>query len=336
MTLTAVTQNNSNSQNPLEYLLADGSEESGSPVESFATAARSVALSTRALIECDFELDLEQGVVPLRRTAAFELPVINGHAPTEKLLSIRFEDPAYNDRLVLPAKVAKDASGTMLCADREAVRPQDLITIAWRQPDRSPLPDPPPLPDALSVTVSRTEIKEDGTADPKTIVLSDLEFSAKADTEAVANLDCALLQRKDAAGKWQSFQLQVGDKLELAPTAKGHKWDEALRLTFDVTQDPMFPANSAGLAFLRLDRSGEQPQLSAPLFAQSPTPTLIELIDPRDLFSGIARFRAIYQWLLFTPRETGAVLPKFMIQKIDGNGGSYLPTLLDQWIDLPR
>lgn len=324
--LKLTTDDQNSSDGSLTFLLADKSVDLDNPRDSFASAARSVALSTRALIECEFKLELA-GEVPLRRTAAFELPVNPGHAPTEKLLFIRFEDPAYNDRLILPAKVAKDAKGTLLCADREAVSPQDMVTIAWRDLDASSLPD------ELSVTVSRA----DGKAEPKNYELEDLRFWASLDKQAVANLDCTRLQWKDDDEKLQS--LQVGDKLELAPKASNRKWDSALRLTFDVTQDPLFPANPAGLAFLRLDRSGDKPQLSAPLFAQSPTPTLIELIDPRDLFSGIARFRAIYQWLLFIPLECASSRTqpktKTMMQKIDGNGGSYLPAELDQWIDFP-
>lgn len=329
LTLKKVSQNNADVFEPQEYELGDSKVYDDELEESFSHAVRSVSLSTRALIECEFELEASDELM-LQRTALFEMPVTTGSTPIEKLLSIRFEDPTYNDRLVLPAKVAKNADGTMLCADRETVRPQDIITIAWRHFGNSPLPK------ALSVTVSRTENKTGAKPEPETYVLDDWDFCLPRDregkTQAVAKLDCTRLQKKDGT----IFPLRLGDKLELAPTHQEEGWGDPLKLSFEVTQDQFFPTNPSAMAFLRLDQSGIKPKLSAPLYAQSPTPTHIELVDPNDLFSGVARFRAIYQWLLFTPLDHGAIRPKYMVQKIDGNGGSYLPPELNDWPNFPE
>ncbi|WP_038966972.1 hypothetical protein [Bradyrhizobium diazoefficiens] len=109
----------------------------------------------------------------------------------------------------------------------------------------------------------------------------------------------------------------------------------------DVTERPQLPANTSAYALLRLDgadaaatraepRDGSPgSKLSVPLYARGAQPTLVELVDPREMVYGAVRRRAHYIWSTLVPRREGSA---FALQKSAGVGATWLTGDLDeQW-----
>lgn len=308
---------------------ADGSPSGDATLTSpgFAEHVAGLRLSTRALIECEFELRVE-GAPKIRRLISFELLVApGGGVGVEQPFYIRFEDPAYDDRLTFPAKFAPDAGQALFCADRDNVRPDDRLTVAWRGIGNE---DDPAVPAEFFRWIERQQPKPDGTFASVTIRLKSIEASVGR-IESWASIDCARLEPEAEEPSEPFVRLEVGDRLAVStaePPTNGTGRAAGAALYFDVTLEPLFPGNPAAFALLRLAQTG--PALSAPLYAQSPAPISMELIDPRDLFNGVARFRAAYRWIHFAPPSQGDALYYF-VQKIAGDGGTYLADRLEDW-----
>lgn len=304
------------------------------PDSSFYEHVAGLTLSGRARIECEFELGTDPR---LRRHIAFELLVApRGGAGAERPFSVRFEDPAYNDRLVMPAKFAPQTGGAIFCADRDNVRPDDRLTVAWRRTDAG---NEPAVPIEFFLKVVRQIRTADDKVSPVSFPLKSVLASVGA-AESWAAIDCAGL--KAAPANWAEpaepekppfERLKVNDVLHVSttdPAGAPPARDPGMALSFEVTLESLFAGNPAAFALLRLD--GEAKALSAPLYAQSPAPATVELIDPRDLFNGVARFRASYHWIHFA-LPVGHLC--YAIQKIAGDGGTYLNEDLGAWPKAP-
>lgn len=293
----------------------------GEAVEpNFADHVLNLRLSTRVLIECELLLE---GAAQLSRLVAFELLVAPAGAGLERPFYLRFEDPAYNDRLTLPAKFAAGLENSLFCADRDDVRTDDTLVVAWRSADPTI-----PRPDKLELKIVRKPVQADG--EPEVI---DLEpWGMTEGHEVWANIGCSRLTKRNREDGIGFAPLKVGDRLLVSvPSAPGR---EAASLEFEVTGEPLFPGNPAAFALLKLDRSAAPGAISAPLYAQSPTPALVELLDPRDLFNGVARFRASYRWIHFAARAKDDPA-LYAVQKIAGDGGTWLPSRLSEWKAAP-
>jgi hypothetical protein len=272
----------------------------------------------RTLIECRFRL--EYGEAPERRSidrrVGFELLLMPGrqHVQQEPRY-LRFEDPTYNETLVLPAKLGVGNAAVLLVADRENLRPTDVFTVGLQSPEQI----------ELKVTAFRNVTAADGTVTSKPFEL----VSGELEPGMFRMIDCAALEAKDPGEAAEFGSPRVGDRLEIAATPAGK---ESSRLIFDVVDEPLFPANPAGIVLLELDKVNNT--MSAPLAAQSPVPLMIDLVDPEDLFSGIARFRAQYGAIRYALPE-GASPKGYFIQKLAGDGGTFIPADLDRWKSSP-
>jgi serine protease len=290
---------------------------------SFAEHVAGLRLSTRARVECEFKLP---DALRIHRWAVFEMLVAPGGSRTpERPVYIRFEDPAYNDRLTLPAKFAPTGDEVQFCADRDTVRPDDRLTVAWRR-----VRGEVAAPSCFYVSVVRQVRWPNGQTGSVTMDLGPVNAVSEGG-EAWAVIECAKLHLDPAgpAGE-QLDRLVVGDTLRVSTDATGDS--RARTLSFDVTREPLLPGNVAAFALLCFD--AKKNSISAPLHAQSPAPANLELIDPRDLFTGVARFRAVYQWIHFAP--AGGADLRYFVQKIAGDGSSFLPADLTAWGQAPQ
>lgn len=301
------------------------------------------ALGRQASIILECAMVGEEEDVALHRLARLDLLAVPGDAPVERPIMLRFQDPAYNDMLIMPAKMV-EAEGVMFCADRRHIAMRDRFHLAWRSNG-----DGAEAPEAFTLEVARTVRRRGGKLVPFIFPLDPVPTIAiplASGTAAFAVVDCTELKGGDGKPAMRPNDpadpepenppifsgLLEGDRL----TARTSNDEGALALSFEVSRKALFPANPAAFSLVRLN--GEATQLAAPLQGRSPTPASIELIDPRDLFSGIARFRASYQWRLFEPAppaDTALAEPLYMLQKFAGDGGSYLPAMLADWIEPP-
>ncbi len=301
------------------------------------------ALGRQASVILECAMIGEEDGVALHRLARLDLLAVPGDAPVEQPTLLRFQDPAYNDMLRLPAKMI-EADGEMFCADRRHIAVRDRFHLAWRSKV-----DSAKAPEAFTLEVARTVRRRGGKLVPFIFPLDPVKAIAiplAPGAAAFAVVDCTELKGGEGIAAKEPNDpvdpepenppifsgLLEGDRL----TARISNSSAAFALSFEVSRKALFPANPAAFSLVRLN--GEATQLAAPLQGRSPTPVSIELIDPRDLFSGIARFRASYQWRLFEPAppaEAAAAKPLYMLQKFAGDGGSYLPSALADWIEPP-
>lgn len=287
----------------------------GSPLLKIVT---DLSRPMRALIECRFEL-VGQDARSIERRVGFELLLMPGrqHVQQEPRF-LRFEDPTYNETLILPAKFGVGNPAVGLVADRENLRPTDVFTVGLQSPSQDV---------KVNVWAYRNLAGPDGT---NRSVEFELDFD-EAFGSGFRMIDCAGLKQKEPRpeGAAEFGSLRVGDRLEIAATPAGA---DASRLIFDVVDEPLLPANPAGIVLLELDRDNKK--MSAPLAALSPVPLMIDLVDPDDLFSGIARFRAQYGTIRYA--SPGADAGKgYFIQKLAGDGGTFIPGDLKRWQGSP-
>lgn len=262
------------------------------------------------------------------RVVTLRLPVrTRGASGPEQPTYLRFEDPAFNERLQFAARVS---ARKVMAADREKLRPDDLLSLAWL-PDREPEP-------ATALRVSLTYFVDDN---DKTGIAIQEATGWRVDEETCTTLiDCAALTTQQDGSDFDG--LQPGGSLEVTLNVKGEATGTAtMSMRFKVVQDDFLPRNPSTYALLELtEQPGSTPKLSAPLFVQSPDPASCDLLDPRDLLQGFARFVSGERWTYFVPRraetdgETGP-RHRFVIQKIAHDGGSHVPRELANWITLP-
>ncbi|MBH5386661.1 hypothetical protein [Bradyrhizobium diversitatis] len=281
----------------------------------------------------------------LVRRLRFDLRSAGRRALLETPMFIRFVDPAYDDQLTgCPKPIGRPIPATgydlVLVAERGEVRPDDFVEVglALRRNGEAP---PVPLPVHFS-DQHGAHLVIDGTPHPITI-----EAARRRSGETPVTLGRTYVPRVDAGDLpflniAQDFA-EVADDLrerdQIAITA------EVLGLhlltLLDVTERPQLPANTSAYALLRLDgadaavtraaplNGSPGSKLSVPLYARGARPTLVELVDPREMVYGAVRRRAHYIWSTLVPRREGSV---FALQKSAGVGATWLTGDLDaQW-----
>ena len=158
-----------------------------------------------------------------------------------------------------------------------------------------------------------------------------LDFEIEAATDAISkgvSLQNDLVNK--VVGRDAGFA--PNDQLVLR-VFKGN--NELTKLIFDVVSTPLLPSNPSAFAHLQMqilpkDGTDADLTISAPLYANGPKPTTVELVDPRDLLDGIVRRRAIYQWRSFAGR---AGTYRHALQKRAGSGATWIePDLAEGWM----
>ncbi|MFG1379134.1 hypothetical protein [Xanthobacter autotrophicus] len=128
--------------------------------------------------------------------------------------------------------------------------------------------------------------------------------------------------------------LLPGDRLVIRFWRGPPPTSELASLAFDILARSASSPNPSSFALLALDRAAsKEPAVHVQLYADSPPPSTIEIVDPRDLLDGVVRRRAKYVWRTFTPAATGNGL-SFAIQKVNASGGTWLSDDLDEWKSL--
>jgi hypothetical protein len=93
-------------------------------------------------------------------------------------------------------------------------------------------------------------------------------------------------------------------------------------LSIDISERPTLAADPSAFALLAVSDPGQpQARVSATLYANAPEPTLIEIVDPRDLLDGLVRRRATYLWRSYQAFVGRSEAP-YDLQKINTVGAN--------------
>ncbi|WP_353646190.1 hypothetical protein [Mesorhizobium sp. WSM2239] len=302
----------------------------------------------------------------IERQLVFGLYKTGGEAPlVDRAAFLRFDDPAYNDRLTGLPKLDRvpipGTTGTELVflGERNEVTPGDYLTLAAALVSTVPGNNPEaeffaleeeidkqivrvlrlrrisggaPIPMAI-----RAERRRPGTNTAVQLDLIPPDPNAEADFAIMSqslylykikNVDENLGERPLIAGDRLSIRLELGE---------GEAKEQAI-LRFDVVEKPRFPSNPAAFAFksfLWEDKKhgaaadNLRRQLSVPLYARLAEPSVIELVDPRDMLRGIVRRRAIYYWRDFLQPSADGLNCRFALMKSGRTGATWLPNSID-------
>ena len=288
----------------------------------------------------------------LTRRIGFRLWRASGRL-VERPVHLRFEDPAYNDRLSgLPKLARRDVpTGTdemLLLAEAGTVRPGAHVEVglalasrvAGLAPDASFEQDGATLhlrangarrAVSLGFEVRRSRAEASIEVEFKKLII---EASG-----AFASVPLTLSKLRELDGG-APFRLEDGDQLRIAVgfavanPEGGTDLHEAFGLALDIADRPLLPPNPAIYHLLGLTlpgdgaAAGDGPRLVAPLQVTSPDPWIVELVDPKEMASGIVRRRAIYRWSTFLSAEERAA--RFTIQKTAATGASWIGADLDR------
>lgn len=165
-------------------------------------------------------------------------------------------------------------------------------------------------------------------------------FLLDADPDTVTwfhplTVECSGLMTGDGAGLARDDQLSVDfflgewDKPENRPPPFAS-------LLIDVSDRPTLTANPSAFTLLaycgpkaKQDKPDDalKPRFSAALYANGPEPTLIEIVDPRDMLDGLVRRRGTYLWRTYHTAAVGE--QRYALQKLNFVGASWLPDDLD-------
>ncbi|MGR5550684.1 hypothetical protein [Vibrio sp. DNB22_12_1] len=331
--------------------------------QSLLSAAMSKPPATP--IEVIIEVE-SKGDNSIKRQLRFELLTASGElSSTEIPVYLRFDDPEYNDRLNSIAKMdyspVEDAKKVDLvfAADRNDVRTNDRLELALglRQDDSEET--------NASITFGGGSVSNN-IATLKDNVLELAVYRNRTLNGQPQNEEMEkrywpnYIDGKDYLRRTlnlDKYELLPDDILELRvilKTASSNGKENAKmhnQLFFDVVDKPLHPQNPSNFAMLQLtvikeesevkdtektdkqeqqEKPTEKYQLSAPLYAASPSATILEIVDPQDLLDGIVRRRAIYQWRSFIPRNQTYLIT---VQKIAASGSSWIdPDLAEGWI----
>ncbi|MDX0775304.1 hypothetical protein GOD44_12600 [Sinorhizobium medicae] len=311
----------------------------------------------------------------IERQLVFGLYKTGGEAPlVDRPAFLRFDDPAYNDRLTGLPKLDRvpipGTTGTNLVflGERNEVTPGDYLTLAAAIVSTVPGNDPEaeffineeevdkkrvrvlrlrrisdlaPIPMAI-----RAERRRPGTNTAAQLDPIPPDPNAEADF-AIMSQSLYLYKNKNVDEKLGERPLIAGDRLEIRLELGEGEAKELAILRFDVVEKPRFPSNPAAFAFKRLlwedKKNGAaddnlRRQLSVPLYARLAEPSVIELVDPRDMLRGIVRRRAIYYWRDFLQPSADGLNCRFALMKSGRTGATWLPNIInDDWalLDFP-
>ncbi|WP_028022053.1 hypothetical protein [Enterovibrio calviensis] len=331
--------------------------------QSLLSAAMSKPPATPIEVIIEVKSDGDNSI---ERQLRFELLTASGElSSTEIPVYLRFDDPEYNDRLngiakmdFCPVGVAEKVD-LVFAADLNDVRKNDRLELALglRQDDSEET--------NASITFGGGSISNN-IATLKDNVLELAVYRNRTSNGQPQNEEMAKFGWPNAIDgrdhlsytlELDNYELLPDDILELRvvlKTASSNGKDNAKmhnQLFFDVVDKPLHPQNPSNFAMLQLsvikeesevkdtekkdkkeqqEKPTEKYQLSAPLYAASPSATILEIVDPQDLLDGIVRRRAIYQWRSFIPRQQTYLTT---VQKIAASGSSWIdPDLAEGWI----
>ncbi|MER8910969.1 hypothetical protein NKH99_25460 [Mesorhizobium sp. M0854] len=164
-------------------------------------------------------------------------------------------------------------------------------------------------------------------------------FLLDADPDTVTwfhplTIECSALMDGDRPGLAPDDQLSIDFFLG--------EWDKDTRpppfasLLIDVSDRPTLTANPSAFTLVAYSGPKQQDKLnvalearfSAALYANGPEPTLIEIVDPRDMLDGLVRRRGTYLWRTYDTAADQEEL-RYALQKLNLVGASWLPNDLD-------
>lgn len=261
-------------------------------------------------------------------------------------LYVRFDDPAYNDRIGGLAKLNRidtAAAGTELvfASDANELRTGDFVTFAigMRETGKG---DDPELPENFQLSLWRRRPGEDK-AEP----LDFPPLSGEVDDDWEKNLPFTCIEGDDSSAtvgvllselrlrnpEASGPPLEPGDRLE----ARAKEGLLSIRLRFDVVTRPNLPENATfyGVHKLEYDKDNTDTAImSVPISGFGLAPTTIELVDPRELLRGSVRRRANYVWQMFENRQSEASERIYALQKRTLIGASWLPSAIEtDWVN---
>lgn len=229
--------------------------------------------------------------------------------------SLLFIDPAYNAGLSAPPHQVSQRGEQhikVFAADRQRVNRRGSVTLmAYTQPAIAN--DVVKLPLALRLLPRSGEARElrlgsAADARPAMLVL-----------EQVHELSLGRLLERDG----QPAGMAAGDLLELSASFPG---SDPLRLTLMLTDEPVAEPPPGLYAALSRTVRDDRVELSLPLYAQSPLPWRVDLIDAAAGFrAGLLRRSARFMWTLARPADETAQRGVHIV-KADRNGQTYLPS----------
>jgi hypothetical protein len=228
--------------------------------------------------------------------------------------SLLFIDPAYDAGLSAPPHQVTQRGEQhikVFAADRQRVNRQGSVTLmAYTQPLISG--DVDKLPLALKLLPRSGEVRE------LTLASAADTLPARLVLEQIHELSLGRLLESDG----QPAGMAAGDLLELAVTFPDNA---TLRLTLMLTDEPVAEPPPGLYAALSRTVRGNLVQLSLPLYAQSPLPWRVDLIDAAAGFrAGLLRRSARFMWTLARPADETAQRGVHIV-KADRNGQTYLP-----------
>ncbi|NKK70071.1 hypothetical protein GFM13_06630 [Rhizobium leguminosarum bv. viciae] len=293
----------------------------------------------------------------IERQLVFGLYKTGGEAPlVDRPAFLRFDDPTYNDRLTGLPKLDRvpipGIRGTELVflGERNEVTPGDYLTLAAAIV-ATELGVEPHAKFVNNNGVLAIENKLTGDILPVSITAERQRPGTGASVQLTPTFPDPEKTEADFAIMPQSLYLYGGgetsgappliaeDRLLLRLQVGNDGAEETLVLRFDVVETPRLPSNPAAFAFKRLllgakkedGLSGEEShrQLSVLLYARLAEPSVVELVDPRDMLRGIVRRRAIYYWRDFLQPSPPGLSDRFALMKSGRTGATWLPNRID-------
>ena len=311
--------------------------------ETLRSAALSAKPATPVEVLLEVETDAEDGSSLIRQLRFELLTAGTGFGLTEAPVYLRFDDAEYNDRLGGLAKMdfapvpEASASEMVFAADRSDVRPDDRLELALGlRYDGIAEADQRVFEEGARVPLF--EGKEIELFAVRRRTINGISVPQNLRLPNVSNVTAPTLVR--GLSLQNDLNLEDGspglllpkDQFELTIKVASRP---ILKLTFDVVDTPLLPINPSGIAQLRLFEENAKPadrdlSLNAPLYANSPPATIVEIVDPRDLLDGVVRRRAIYQWRSFAPRSHQY---RNALQKFAASGATWIePDLAEGWV----
>ncbi|MBX4899823.1 hypothetical protein HJA83_00395 [Rhizobium bangladeshense] len=296
----------------------------------------------------------------LARRLRFDLRAGGNGALLEHPAFVRFNDPAYDDQLTrIPKSDARPIPGTgfdlVLVVERGEVGSADFVEAGLALRRNSETTAVPTsawfiLQGGIFLVIEREAAgKKVEERIPITLAIARMRLGDRKELVGTykprlsggglpfVNIAQDLAEVAD--------DLQERDQIVItADLAVAH-----LNCSLFVTERPEITPNPSAYAFLRLDEArqssstktisddGNEPtqstigsvdaKLSVPLFARGAMPTLLELVDPREMVYGLVRCRANYVWQTMLPTASESM---FALQKISGVGATWLPADLER------
>lgn len=262
-----------------------------------------------------------------------------GRGLPERPLYLRFDDPAYNDRLTGLANLNRENGPgadeeLVFAADAREIRTADFVTFAFGI-RATGATTPTPFDASPILTLSRERPGDAGAERLKLVDRDDATLAIVVPPEdpstAFASVLLAdIVKANGAAGQPALFP---GDILIAQAEWKSH----LVKLRFDVVEQPSLPENAVFFGLHRLTWNPAERKQAAAAISVSGfglPPATVEVVDPAEMLRGTVRRRAMYQWRTFEPPAAPTGLQRrFALQKRTRTGATWLPAALHaQWL----